>query len=75
MENKLKLNKDIYLIDNIRYCIEQYSHVCDIAASDDNKYYICVFSNCKYDLSETINEFENYLICYSNMQVHHNDNI
>lgn len=63
---KLHLNKNIYPYENIINSINEYKNIADITVSHDDKYFICIFKNCRYDTQETINEFENYVIMLSN---------
>lgn len=70
MENELKLSQKIYSISNITYCADQYRELCNIVISDRSGYYYCYFTDCKYGVTETINEFENYLIGYTYLKVH-----
>ena len=64
--NKLKLCSDIYDAQIINYAIEKYKEIAKISMILKDKYYICLFSDCKYDITETKYEFENFIIHASN---------
>lgn len=64
--NELKLCSDIYNLQTINYAIEKYKEIAQISVNLKDKYYICVFSDCKYDITETKYEFENFIIHASN---------
>lgn len=60
--NKLRLNKNIYDQSYIQLAIHAFEDLCTIIFKDEEKYYTCLFNDCKYDIKETKKEFENYLI-------------
>lgn len=60
--NKLRLNKNIFSQSSISYAIDVFESLCVIIVSEDEKYFICSFDNCKYDVEKSKKEFENYLI-------------
>jgi hypothetical protein len=62
----LTLNKEIYTPLNIQSVIEVFGSLCKVNISEDGNYWIVIFSECKYDKTRTIKEFENYLIDYMN---------
>ena len=62
MSNILTLNRDIYDINSVKNAIRAYANFADIECSETNDQWICIFTNCRYDASLTMMEFENYLI-------------
>lgn len=62
MKMKLKLNRDIYDIDTLRKCANDYKILCDINILCAGNYFEISISNCFYDEQETVKEFCNYLI-------------
>lgn len=60
--NDLYLIKEIYIKSAIYKAIEDYHLISKIDLSENNFYYICSFTFCQYDVTETIKEFENYVI-------------
>ena len=60
--NNNTFNKDIYSKKCISRAIEDYKDLAEISFSENGMYYICEFSNTKYDKMETEREFANYLI-------------
>lgn len=60
--NKLKLNTNIFNKICIEKAIQAYENICSIKISEIDNYIICEFTNCIYDIEETIKEFENYVI-------------
>lgn len=69
--NELKLNKKIYDLSDVDCSVRSYKNIANITVHQDECYIICKFTNCVYELTQTINEFENYLIQLSNsIEVH-----
>jgi hypothetical protein len=58
----LRLNKEVYNLDDIRTGIKGYENLCSISVADDGKYWTCCFTECRYDALVTAREFENYII-------------
>lgn len=57
----IKLNKEIYTLEHIRQTLADYSDLAVVYLSEDNVYYLCKFSGCKYDEQLTAKEFVNYV--------------
>lgn len=64
--NELKLCCDIYDLNMINYAVESYKKIADISVEKMKRYYVCKFNNCVYDISQTMKEFENFVIQASN---------
>lgn len=62
MINSLSLSKSIYYKKAIIKAVLDYKHLCKIKIIETDNYFICNFSNCKYDIKKTMLEFENYII-------------
>lgn len=60
--NELYLIKEIYRKNAIYKAIEDYRSISNIDMNENEKYYVCSFRFCQYDVQETIKEFENYII-------------
>ena len=60
--NELYLIKEIYSKNAIYRAIEDYQTISKIDINENDNYYICFFTLCRYDLKETMKEFENYII-------------
>lgn len=58
----LKLNKDIYSNKAITETIKAFQKLATIELAESEQYYICKFSQCRYEKTITMNEFGNYLI-------------
>ena len=56
-------NCEIYSIAALKTAIVAYSQICSITLIDNGNYYTCKFSCCKFNETETGNEFDNYVIC------------
>lgn len=52
----------LYSENSIRKAIDAFDGLCHITAIKDGDYVQCTFSNCRFELMETMREFENYLI-------------
>ena len=59
---ELKLSTEIYDIGTVKYAADKYGSVADISVSENDGYIVCSFSECSNGISETIREFENYVI-------------
>lgn len=68
MKNRLFLLKDLYLIDSINDTRTAFSRLTKVNILEDEKYWICEFTDCKYDFEKTVKEFENYLIGICNKE-------
>lgn len=60
--NELRLKKELYSMPNIRQSILAFSDIATISVFEKDETYICTISECRYDIEETVGEFENYLI-------------
>ncbi len=60
--NELSLNKNYYSREHIIAAVTAFAGLCRVELSENEDYYVCVFSNCVYDVDVTKKEFENYLI-------------
>ena len=60
--NELRLKKELYSMPNIRQSILAFSELATISVLENDDAYICTISKCRYDIEETVGEFENYLI-------------
>lgn len=60
--NELRLKKELYSMPNIRQSILAFSDTATISVFEKDETYICTISECRYDIEETVGEFENYLI-------------
>ena len=63
---KLTLNTDIYSDQIIEAAIIAYKELAKITISRSNHQIQLEFTECKFDASITIKEFENYLIGLEN---------
>lgn len=63
---RLRLNTDIYSLENISKAAKAYKHLAKIKVSGKKEDAKIVFRNCKYDEERTVREFENYLIGLEN---------
>ena len=69
MKDRLRLNKEIYKQEKIDETIKTFGKLAYIQLIvQEEHYYECIFSNCKYDVIRTVREFENYLIAISNRE-------
>lgn len=66
--NDLLLNKNIYVKRNIQVVIEVFKKLCKVTIEENSKYWELTFSECVYDKTRTVKEFENYLIDYINSE-------
>ena len=58
----LKLHTGIYSLTAIHCAISAFSDLCEVHVVEDGMYFVCIFSDCMYDIDKTCREFENYLI-------------
>lgn len=63
----LKLNKDIFSKEQLISAKKAYLPIAKIHITENNKYWLCYFSKCKYDIDTTIHEFDNYMINSMNL--------
>lgn len=66
MNNELRLCSCIYDFSVIEFSIRSYSQIAKIEVKKNDNYYVCKFTDCKYDLLQTMREFENFIIQASN---------
>ena len=64
--NRLKLNLDIYSIENIEKTCQVYEDYARIKILHEGSKIELEFNECKYDPDLTMKEFENYLINVEN---------
>lgn len=64
--DELHLCKEIYSNENISNAIVAYKGLASISLFDCGNYWSLSFSDCKYDNTRTVHEFENYLIGLEN---------
>lgn len=60
--SELKLNREFYHRKAIERAIRDYERLCRVTLSESENYYICNFSETRYDMDLTKKEFEDYLI-------------
>lgn len=60
--SELRLNKEFYHRKVIGQAIQEYGRLCRVALSETENYYVCNFSETRYDMDLTKKEFEDYLI-------------
>ena len=58
----LRLNKELFALEQITFALKAYQSIAKIELSDDSNYWQCCFADCKYGEEQTALEFENYLI-------------
>ena len=63
---ELNLNREIYSEKAIDEAIEAYMDYFSAERETTEKYEIIRMLNCKYDVTRTMKEFENYLIAREN---------
>lgn len=61
LKMKIKLNKEIYSAEHIQQAVLDYSSLADIRLTEENGYFVCLFSACRYDEQRTAKEFVNYV--------------
>lgn len=59
---QLKLKKELYPLSYISTAQATYTGICQLEVEENDTYWLCNFSACKYEEQRTIMEFENYLI-------------
>ncbi len=62
MNNSLSLKKELYTLESILETVDAYKKLCSCKIDDDGDEYRVSFNRCLYDVSMTMQEFENYLI-------------
>ena len=63
MKNDIqRFSKAFYSSESIKRAIKDYKRIATITCSEEERYYVCRFSNCVIDTQKVINEFNNYLI-------------
>ena len=62
----LKLNREIYFIQNIQEALLAYKDYADINIKESATIVELSFKKCLYDENMTVREFENYLIGLEN---------
>ena len=60
--NKLLLNKGIYTKEVIAETAMAFVNLAEIKYCQDDSYHILTFENCRYGVSLTKKEFENYAV-------------
>lgn len=60
--NSLVLSKEIYPEHCLSQAKSDYTQLATITISENSSKWIIEFSDCVYDINQTIKEFENYLI-------------
>lgn len=58
----LNLHTDLFGYDDLISASNAFASICRIQITRVNHYYTCTFTDCIYDVKETIYEFENYVI-------------
>ena len=59
---KIKISRAIYSDKTIESTAKIYQSYADITINYTKEYAVLIFSECKYNESQTIKEFENYMI-------------
>lgn len=62
MKNKLLLNKELYNNDAVMKAIKAFDTLAEISLSETDEYYKLIFCNCKVNTTQTMREFENYVL-------------
>jgi len=65
----LRLNKELFVLEQVAAALNAYQDIARIELSDDLNYWTCCFSDCKYGDERTALEFENYLINLMNCKI------
>ena len=63
---KIKINRNVYSDETIKKTIGVYKNHAVITVNYQEDYAVLTFWKCKYDESQTIKEFENYMIGVEN---------
>lgn len=66
MKTRVLLDSEIYPEQIIAHAAADYAALAFIEIEKDEKYFICKFSQCRYDKKQTIQEFLNYLVDLAN---------
>ena len=64
---ELQLRKEIYSAQSVLDAVATYSGYARISVIEEAKYIQVSFTDCKYDETRTVKEFENYLIGLENI--------
>ena len=68
IKHSLSLNALIYDQKRILQAVDAFKALASIHVYLKDEYFMCFFEKCKYDLSITKKEFENYVIDLMNVQ-------
>lgn len=60
--SELRLKKEIFRLSDVEQTIGAFSDLCTVSIQEQEDIYCCLFCDCRYDIEETVKEFENYLI-------------
>lgn len=63
---EVNIKREIYSDDTIKQTIKAYNNFASITVKFEDKQAEITFCKCKYDETQTINEFENYMIGLEN---------
>lgn len=70
--NKLFLNKQIFGLNSIENAKAAFNGICEVIITENDKYFVCSFKKCRYDIDETVKEFENYIVDLMNVNSYDN---
>ena len=62
----LRLNKELFSLDNIKKTECVYKDFARISIISDGQFFAVKFDHCRYEEERTVKEFENYLIGLEN---------
>jgi len=65
-KSKLCISKELFSEHSVKSTIEAYKSIATIELNDTRTHYVLWFSNCIYGRTDTIHNFENYLIDLNN---------
>lgn len=60
--SRITFAKELFCLENINVCCNDFKDYAVCIVSDIDNSYVVELSECRFDESETIKEFENYLI-------------
>lgn len=63
---KVKINREIYSKESIEQTMRAFKNHAIMSVTYNKEYATIHFIKCKYDETQTINEFENYMIGVEN---------
>ena len=63
-----EFHKELYSKEVIAKAVNDYSEIADIFVKNKEKYWQCLFQNCRFETEQTIREFENYMIDLLNVR-------